>query len=229
MDEHISKGCAPVGGISNVPSFNRCNFQRCTGKEVVPILCNLCKKNFCFAHRHPPDHQCEMLGGSSTPEATAKKPRLSTRDVLQRIEALQQLEKSKKPTAIKVQMIKMRSKAKGDEKIPSERRFYAEVVFPLDSGVETKMMFFDSKWTVGKTLDVVATAGSITNNNHKPGAEKLYLISLKTGEVIPNAKTLSEIGEPLRSGDSLLLEKLASLEGASSSSSSRPTTTVPTE
>ncbi|KAK9891560.1 hypothetical protein WA026_015521 [Henosepilachna vigintioctopunctata] len=37
---------------------NRCSFKHCKAKEMVPIVCNDCKKNFCLKHRLQVDHQC---------------------------------------------------------------------------------------------------------------------------------------------------------------------------
>ncbi|XP_059622721.1 AN1-type zinc finger protein 2A [Phlebotomus argentipes] len=37
---------------------NNCSFAGCRQKELVPILCGDCKRNFCIRHRHFNDHQC---------------------------------------------------------------------------------------------------------------------------------------------------------------------------
>jgi hypothetical protein len=115
------------------------------------------------------------------------------------------------PTALKVAIMKMKMHAAGDDRVPQERRFYAEVVFPIESGVPPKMMFFDTNYSVGKVLDLVADAGKIQNNNNKANAEKLHLILLKTGTPLPNDFTIGKI-EGLVSGDSLLLGTLSALE-----------------
>lgn len=33
----------------------------CKQKELIPVLCCDCKKNFCLRHRHPADHQCDPV------------------------------------------------------------------------------------------------------------------------------------------------------------------------
>jgi len=106
--------------------------------------------------------------------------------------------------------MKMKMHAKGDDRIPQERRFFLEVVYPIDSGVNPKMMFFDQNYSIGKVLDLVADAGGIENNNNKVNSEKLHLILLKTGAPLPNDSTLGKT-ENLASGDSILLGTLDAL------------------
>merc|ERR1712170_327279 len=38
---------------------NRCNKPKCKKKELVPLICDTCKLNFCLTHRHPADHDCQ--------------------------------------------------------------------------------------------------------------------------------------------------------------------------
>lgn len=114
------------------------------------------------------------------------------------------------PTALKVTMMKMKLHSEGDNKIPIERRFYLEVIYPIESGVGPKMMFFDSNYSIGKVLDLIATAGKIENNNNKVNSEKLHIILLKTGTPLPNDNTLGKT-DNLNSGDSVLLGTLNAL------------------
>lgn len=37
---------------------NKCSSKSCKIKEIIPIKCNECGKNFCLKHRHPTDHSC---------------------------------------------------------------------------------------------------------------------------------------------------------------------------
>ncbi|KAL6070575.1 AN1-type zinc finger protein 1, variant 2 [Balamuthia mandrillaris] len=102
--------------------------------------------------------------------------------------------------------------SQGDERIPAENRYYLEVLFPMDSKVQPKMMFFNKNHVVGKVLDIIADAGRIENLNNKMGAEKLYLISVNTGEPMPNATKLCDLPpDVLQSGGCVLLEKLSNL------------------
>jgi len=203
VDEHINKGC-PDEQHERTKS-NQCTFGRCKNSEVIPILCNLCTKNFCVSHRLPQDHICEKLEVKTKPQSKRED---KSNQVKERINNLVESQKSIKPTAKKVALMKMKMKAEGSSSIPPEKRFYLEVVFPMDSGVLPKQMYFNPAWTIGKVLDVIANVGDIENKNNSANAEKLHIISLRTGEPLNNSVTLISIGETLQSGDSVLLEKM---------------------
>lgn len=37
---------------------NKCSFKGCKKKELIPVKCLQCTKNFCLRHRHSSDHDC---------------------------------------------------------------------------------------------------------------------------------------------------------------------------
>ncbi len=62
----------------------------------------------------------------------------------------------------------LRHKAVGDEKLPSERRVYAEIHFPYAAKLEPKHMFFNNAWsTVGRHYD--ADAAALTSSHYRAG------------------------------------------------------------
>ena len=38
---------------------NKCNVKGCKQKELIPLLCSECKRNYCLRHRHSADHDCD--------------------------------------------------------------------------------------------------------------------------------------------------------------------------
>merc|ERR1712107_971975 len=50
---------------------NKCNKSKCKKKELVPLVCDTCKLNFCLTHRHPADHDCRGPQTSSRAAAAA--------------------------------------------------------------------------------------------------------------------------------------------------------------
>jgi len=100
----------------------------------------------------------------------------------------------------------MRASATGDGRIPQEKRFYVEIVYPVDSKVDPKMFFFDPTKRFGQVLDQVSNAGKIKNENNIAGKPKLVLMSLKSGKPIPLNKALGDCSELVVSGDAILLE-----------------------
>lgn len=43
---------------------NKCSFKSCKQKELIPVKCETCHKNFCLRHRHEQDHKCQGFQGS---------------------------------------------------------------------------------------------------------------------------------------------------------------------
>jgi len=206
VDEHIAQGCPKE--LDNNQKYFRCSFARCKGTEVVPMICDKCKLNFCVPHRLPQDHECEKLveetqnKGSSTNYAQLRKA------IRERIGNLMKQVASKKPTSKKVDIMKMKSSATGNQNVPVEKRFYLEIVYPMESKIQPKLMFFNNNNTIGKVLDIAADAGGIENRNNKANSDKLCLVSLKNGHPLDTSLKLEDCGEVLLSGDSVLLERL---------------------
>ncbi|XP_067626213.1 AN1-type zinc finger protein 2A [Eurosta solidaginis] len=38
---------------------NRCSYKNCKKKELIPVTCKECKRNYCLRHRHTTDHDCK--------------------------------------------------------------------------------------------------------------------------------------------------------------------------
>lgn len=55
ISRHIDLGCK---NQKKKMYTNRCNKKGCKKKELVPINCSECSKNFCLQHRVPTDHEC---------------------------------------------------------------------------------------------------------------------------------------------------------------------------
>ncbi|XP_055959014.1 AN1-type zinc finger protein 2A [Patella vulgata] len=43
---------------------NKCSAKGCKNKELIPVICEKCRKNFCLRHRHELDHSCKGFEGS---------------------------------------------------------------------------------------------------------------------------------------------------------------------
>ncbi|KAK3783690.1 hypothetical protein RRG08_025314 [Elysia crispata] len=43
---------------------NKCSKKGCKQKELIPVKCETCQKNFCLRHRHERDHDCKGFQGS---------------------------------------------------------------------------------------------------------------------------------------------------------------------
>uniref|UniRef100_A0A0K8TNQ6 Putative arsenite inducuble rna associated protein aip-1 n=1 Tax=Tabanus bromius TaxID=304241 RepID=A0A0K8TNQ6_TABBR len=38
----------------------KCSYKNCQRKELVPVQCSACRRNFCLRHRHMSDHECRV-------------------------------------------------------------------------------------------------------------------------------------------------------------------------
>lgn len=98
---------------------------------------------------------------------------------------------------------KNKSSAIGNKKLAEQDRIYLEVLYPVNSGIEPKWMFFDSKYPAGRALDTIAEEGKINNNNNVSTARKLALVDIATGTPIKLHTTLKTL---FNNGSTILLE-----------------------
>ena len=57
VSQHIENNCQTRAKARVFT--NKCHKDRCKKKELVACICDVCKLNFCLAHRHPADHSCQ--------------------------------------------------------------------------------------------------------------------------------------------------------------------------
>jgi len=59
VNEHIENDCRSDLAFAKRKTYsNRCSVKVCKRRELVPVTCALCRKNFCLRHRHESDHDC---------------------------------------------------------------------------------------------------------------------------------------------------------------------------
>ncbi|XP_014252892.1 AN1-type zinc finger protein 2A-like [Cimex lectularius] len=59
---HIDRDCQSDPAKNRRKVFsNKCNLKGCKKKELFPVICKDCHLNFCISHRHPTDHNCNMI------------------------------------------------------------------------------------------------------------------------------------------------------------------------
>lgn len=80
VGEHIDRDCQSDPAIAKRKIYtNRCAIKSCKRKEVIPLTCDNCRKNFCLKHRHPADHECHDVRSSHeslSPAGTAALARM---------------------------------------------------------------------------------------------------------------------------------------------------------
>ncbi|XP_042322244.1 AN1-type zinc finger protein 1 isoform X1 [Sceloporus undulatus] len=190
-----------------------CSYKGCEGRELVPVLCSYCEKQFCLRHRHQPDHECEKL---ETPKPRMAATQQLIKDIVDskidaRVTKRCKGAKSSE-TAAKVALMKLKMHASGDKSVPQTERIYFQVFLPKGSKEKSKPMFFCSSWSIGKAIDFAASTANLKNDNNKTTAKKLRLCHTASGEALPLDQTLSSClhckESPLCNGGNVILEYL---------------------
>ena len=108
---------------------------------------------FCIQHRFESDHDCKAF--KKIEEQKSNDPNLQEKNALiSKIKERSLQEKKEvisKPltaTQKKVLRIKVKSKAKGDPKLPKEYRFYARILVPEKEQLEI-LKYFDCRMNLG--------------------------------------------------------------------------------
>ena len=168
VSHHIDAGCPKP---PTCVTF-RCCCPGCRTEELVPCVCSICGKNTCLKHRFPADHPCKPQpepAHESRPSSVGKsksgdKNRAAlTRSAEQNARAIlfadtkKRCQKKNGGMLRRLELMKCKAGAQGNQSIPPERREFFEIVFPLSATTASAKkpptyMFFDVKWSIGKSL-----------------------------------------------------------------------------
>ncbi|KAJ3327114.1 AN1-type zinc finger protein 1 [Blyttiomyces sp. JEL0837] len=113
-----------------------------------------------------------------------------------------------------IELMKMKSNAKGESSIPSESRIYLRVTFPAESKRAPEAQFFHKDWVIGKLVDKIASSASILNvNNTGEKSQALQLYETESGALLPMNVSLDALikAKQLPNGGSITLERLANM------------------
>lgn len=159
---------------NSVVEMHGCSLPDCSAKELVQMPCTHCTLHFCLQHRHQVDHQCSKLEKS-------QKRMVQTAALVKQIQnknsgkKISQGVKSDK-LAAKVQLMKLKQNSRGTSELPVDERVYFLVHIP-DVHEETFAIFVSKCWSVGKSIDYIATASNTTNYNNIAGKPHLNLFT----------------------------------------------------
>ncbi|XP_076352994.1 AN1-type zinc finger protein 1-like isoform X2 [Tachypleus tridentatus] len=190
----------------------KCCVKTCNQKELISVTCNFCGEIVCLHHRHQVDHSCVKI---VSPEEPMKKTTELVRNILESKHAQPQKKalqgRKSASTAAKVQLMKLKMKAVGDNSLPQTERIYFQVFLPKRHTNKEKAFYFSKLWTVGKLVDTVACQEKLPNKNNIANMEWLKLFSTSDGRCFSMADTLSSLleNDVLCSGNSIILEYVA--------------------
>ncbi|XP_021371212.1 AN1-type zinc finger protein 2A-like [Mizuhopecten yessoensis] len=65
VGQHIDNDCQSDPARKRRKIYtNRCSHKGCKHKELIPVTCDKCRKNFCLKHRNEMDHDCKGFENS---------------------------------------------------------------------------------------------------------------------------------------------------------------------
>ncbi|TPX57224.1 hypothetical protein CcCBS67573_g09280 [Chytriomyces confervae] len=200
VDRVISHDTATAAQSTIVSEKRACSFAECNAVEKITSLCPHCTHSFCLAHRHARDHNCDV-GDKLLVQAQERREEIASL-VQEKMGGGSVVAKEKKPVVVvakkkvnyAIELMKMKSSAKGESFIPTESRVYLRIHFPCESALASQAMFFHKDWPVGKLVDKLATVAKVSNvNNTSDEAMKLALYNAETGNVLPMNESLAAL------------------------------------
>lgn len=183
------------------------------------VHCQTCRRDYCHTHRLKEEHNCKNLVpiGARTGQDMAEVAdrtksafaKLRAWGSAKRQEVGRALPKPK-PTSAAQRMVvvnSLKKTAKGDDKLPPEKRVYVYVEAEAETtkAKYPKGAFFYSKdWVIGRVLDAAARSLQVENLNNQSSSEsdKLRVFHVEGGRLL---EFNEKVGSALVSGNTLVL------------------------
>ncbi|KAG5932583.1 hypothetical protein E4U60_005112 [Claviceps pazoutovae] len=188
------------------------------GTSLVPgVHCDTCNRDYCLKHRLREDHDCKSLVPiGARPMQTEVMQR--TRSALDKLRAWGSAKKQEagralptpKPSSAAARLVatnKLKKTAKGDKKIPEEKRLYLYIEAEAETA-KAKLpkgeFFFSKDWVVGRLLDQAAAGLQVQNINNQSSDEKdkLRIFHVEGGRLLDYGE---KVGSALQSGNTVIL------------------------
>lgn len=198
---HASPACKTVIGTSLTPG----------------VHCDRCNRDYCLKHRLQEDHDCKNLTplGARVPQIDVAEKTKSAFDKLRawgsakKEQAGRVLPKAK-PTTASARLVavnKIKKTAKGDDKLPVEKRVYLHVEAEAETAkakFPKGQFFYSQDWVVGRLLDAAARSLQVQNMNNQSANEqdKLRVFHVEGGRVLDFSE---KVGKVLQSGNTVVL------------------------
>lgn len=190
------------------------------GTSLVPgVHCPGCNRDYCLKHRLREDHDCKNLVPiGARPPGQVDLVASRTKSAFEKLRAWGSARKEQagralpkpKPSSAAQRLIavnNLKKTAKGDEKLPIEKRVYLYVEAEAETAKakHPKGAFFFSKdWVVGRVLDDAAKRLQVENINNRSSDErdKLRVFHVEGGRLLEFGE---KVGTALVSGNTIIL------------------------
>jgi AN1-type zinc finger protein 1 len=181
------------------------------------VHCSNCNRDYCLKHRLKEDHDCSNLiplGARPAQFDVASR----TKSALEKLKAWGSAKKEQagrvlpkpKPSSAAARLVavnNLKKTAKGDDKLPVEKRVYVYVEAEAETTTAKfpKGAFFYSKdWVIGRVLDAAAKGLQVQNVNNQSSDErdKLRVFHVEGGRILEYNEKVSAA---LVSGNTIVL------------------------
>ncbi|KAL9015309.1 MAG: hypothetical protein Q9173_000107 [Seirophora scorigena] len=182
----------------------------------VGVVCSTCNHKYCLKHRIPEDHECSKItpigarqrsGGVS--QADKARTALGRLKLWGKEKQAAVLPKPKPSTAASrvVALNQLKRMAKGDEKVPVEKRIYLHVEAEANtttSKFPKGAFWYNKAWSVGRLLDDAARGLQVQNVNNRGGGEeqRLRVFHVEGGRLLEFGEKAEDV---LAQGNTIVL------------------------
>lgn len=220
---NISSSTVPLPQKPTLSSGTQCSHPQCktfiNTSTAIAVACETCNRSYCLKHRMKEDHLCSTLipigarpkdrGISQAQKALARLKAWgkSRREAVAAVAAMPEKKRANVRTNQILELNKLKKEAKGDSKIPAEKRVYLHVeaeAATTTSKVSAGDYFYNKEWSVGRLLDAAAQALQVENVNNRGGGEdsKLRVFHIEGGRLLEFSE---KVGIGLQNGNTIVL------------------------
>lgn len=187
MENHLNNTKIEIGKID-------CDFPDCKVSDILTSTCKNCSKTFCLKHRHAVDHGCSNFSSAST--KTGNHDYSSTAGGTDEKSTKTEKKPSKAPQAKKpnpkLDLMKLKLNAKGNENIRMQDRAYLSILVHNHA----KPIFVNTNTQIGRLVDDLASKVGWVNQNNKldplDNHERISLYDLNN-VILDNSQTLNDL------------------------------------
>ncbi|KAI4251896.1 MAG: hypothetical protein L6R42_008196, partial [Xanthoria sp. 1 TBL-2021] len=182
----------------------------------VGVACSTCNRKYCLKHRIPEDHDCKNIipvgarqGIRGPSQADKARSALGRLKLWGKEKQAAVLPKPKPSTAASraVALNQLKRTAKGDEKVPLEKRIYLHVEAEANtttSKLPKGAFWYNKAWSVGRLLDDAARGLQVQNVNNRGGGEeeRLRVFHVEGGRLLDFGEKAEDV---LAQGNTIVL------------------------
>lgn len=176
--------------VATIESYP-CSSDACDVRDVIELLCTHCKKHFCVSHRHhgcmDPRREAQRARRErfEAPKRQFNQAKEAVNKMLdEKIEKNRALSGTKKDTANKIQLMRIKQKATGRKNVPISSRTYFLAHWIANGSTEpqSKAVFVNKEWPLGRVVDEIGDQCKIITDPN-PSSPKLRLFHMN-GEIL---------------------------------------------